>query len=195
MAKMVAVLIDGGFLRVQAKRAGKTYDPAFIAATAWNCLADGEEPLRFFYYDCRPYAGSVKLPVSGLEHEFNGSDAWIRQLAAMDLFAVRLGVLKFRGWVPAHTPIAATPISDADFKPKFEQKGVDMRIGLDVAKFADTKSIDRLILMTADTDCVPALKYARIAGLQTVLVHLPGLKSVPELTWHSDYIRKVEWPA
>jgi hypothetical protein len=38
----VAVLIDGGFLRVIAKKAGKTYDPDFIEKFAHACKAIDE---------------------------------------------------------------------------------------------------------------------------------------------------------
>ncbi len=41
-----------------------------------------------------------------------------------------------------------------DFKPDSSKKGVDMRIGLDIANYAVTRAVDRLILMTGDTDCL-----------------------------------------
>ena len=37
---------------------------------------------------------------------------------------------------------------DADFAPKFQQKGVDMRIGLDMATIAANRSVDLIALMT-----------------------------------------------
>ena len=40
--------------------------------------------------------------------------------------------LKFRGWVPKRIPLSGTALADADFKPEFHQKGVYMRIGLDI---------------------------------------------------------------
>lgn len=85
-------------------------------------------------------------------------------------------------------------MTDDDFKPDFEQKGVDMRIGLDMANYSTTRSVDRLILVLGDTDCLPAMKHARISGLQVVLVTLPNQKPAPELLWHSDYERRVAWP-
>lgn len=157
-------------------------------------MAQDETLFRVLYYDCAGFEGSTKLPVSGAEHEFKASDHWLRTLAQKDFFAVRRGVLKFRGWKPKKIPLAATPLTDADFKPDFEQKGVDMRIGLDMATFSETKSVDRLILVSGDTDCVPAMKYARKAGIQVVLVLLPNGRSTPELLWHSDFERAVAWP-
>jgi uncharacterized LabA/DUF88 family protein len=195
MVDKIAVLIDGGHLRVAARKAGRDYNPAFIEAVARLCAGRDEQVLRFLYYDCAPFSGSLKLPVSGQMKTFEGSDGWLRDLAARDLFAVRRGVIKFRGWTPVKTPISPEHLEDEHFKPSFEQKGVDMRIGLDVAKFCETKAASRIVLMTGDTDCVPALKYARIAGLQTALAILPGHRPAPELTWHADYVRQVPWPA
>lgn len=78
--------------------------------------------------------------------------------------------------------------------PDFEQKGVDMRIGLDIANHASAKSVDRIILITADTDCIPAMKQARISGLQVIIVAFPGQKLPPELLWHADFERRIAWP-
>ncbi|MCO5160002.1 MAG: NYN domain-containing protein [Mesorhizobium sp.] len=187
-------MIDGGHLRALARQADHIYDPDYIEKIARACVEPDETLLRILYYDCAPYAGKARLPVSGTEYEFKGSDAWLRELAARNLFAVRRGVLKFRGFKPKRIPIASNALSDSDFKPDFEQKGVDMRIGLDIANYATTKSVNRIILITGDTDCVPAMKHARISGLQIVLASLPNHKVAAELLWHSDYERRIVWP-
>ncbi|MGC1871227.1 MAG: NYN domain-containing protein [Acidobacteriaceae bacterium] len=196
MLKPVAVLIDGGHLRVMAKKSGKNYVPAFIEQFSKKCVIHTDEELqRVLYYDCPPYNGTAKLPVSGTSHTFISSTAWLGELACRELFAVRQGVLKFRGFVPNKTPVPGNKVlTDADFKPLFEQKGVDMRIGLDIANYAQNRSVSRILLVSNDTDCIPALKLARISGLQTVLVCLPGRKSHSELAAHADYVRKVSWP-
>jgi uncharacterized LabA/DUF88 family protein len=117
------------------------------------------------------------------------------QLSHKNLFAVRRGVLKFRGFKPRATPVPATaPLTDADFKADFEQKGVDMRIGLDIAAYSHTRAVDRIILVSSDTDCVPALKYGRRAGLQTVLVQPGNTHLAPELLSHADFKRPVLLP-
>ena len=157
-------------------------------------MAADETLFRVLYYDCAMYVGKAKLPVSGAVHVFTGDDQWLRALAAKDFFAVRRGVLKFRGWKPKKMPIAPATLTDADFHPDFEQKGVDMRIGLDIATCSEERTVDRIILVTGDTDCVPAMKHARKAGLQVVLIGLPNGRSTPELLWHSDFERKIAWP-
>jgi len=115
-------------------------------------------------------------------------------LSHKDLFAVRRGVLKFRGYRPKKTPVATAALTDADFEPIFEQKGVDMRIGLDIAAYSDRRAVDRIILVSADTDCVPALKYGRRAGIQTILIEPEGSKIPPELKAHADFSRTVILP-
>lgn len=191
----VAVLIDGGHLRVLVRLVGKDYTPNYIEKVAHACVEADEQLLRVLYYDCAPYRGTVKLPVSGADHEITGSDHWLHELARKNLFAVRRGVLKFRGFKPKKVPIAPDTLTDDDFSPDFEQKGVDMRIGLDMANFCTTKSVERLILLTGDTDCLPAMKHCRIEGLQLVLATLPNRKPAPELLWHCDIRRTIKWPA
>jgi uncharacterized LabA/DUF88 family protein len=190
----VAVLIDGGFLRVIAKKAGKTYDPDFIEKFAHACKDIDENIFRILYYDCALYTGTVKQPVSGTDLTFTASDAWLHAISHKDLFAVRRGVLKFRGFKPRKTPVAPSSLTDADFEPLFEQKGVDMRIGLDIAAYSDNHSVERIILVSGDTDCVPALKYGRRAGLQTILVEPVGARIAPELVAHADFKRTVVLP-
>ncbi|MBM7045217.1 NYN domain-containing protein [Rhizobium lusitanum] len=195
MSKKVAVLIDGGHTRVLAKSAGYTYNPDYIEKIAKACIAADEEPLRFLYYDCAPYVGNAVLPVSGSQKQFNGSDVWLKELAAKDLFAIRLGVLKFRGFIPKQIPVGAGALTDNHFKPSFEQKGVDMRIGLDIATYSANRSVERLILLSGDTDCIPAMKHARISGLQVALVSFPNRAASQEMLGHSDIERHMAWPA
>jgi len=69
-----------------------------------------------------------------------------------------------------------------------------MRIGLDIAAFSANKSVDRIVLVTNDTDCVPAMKYGRKSGLQMILARLPNCKPAKELPPHADFVRHVPWP-
>lgn len=191
----VAVLIDGGHLRVLARQSQLDYNPDFIERTAHAAVHADESLFRVLYYDGAPFSGTVRQPISGEDLVIAGDDAWLKRLESKDLIAVRRGVLKFRGFKPRRTPLVANPPTDADFKPDFEQKGVDMRIGLDIANFASTKSVDRIILVSGDTDCVPAMTQARINGLQVVTIELPRHRLARELMYHSDFVRRIAWPA
>lgn len=176
------------------KKAKKTYDPAFIEKFAHACISADEECLRVLYYDCAPFIGSAIQPVSGTPRSFTGSDRWLHEIAALDLFAVRRGVLKFRGFKRDPKVAPGATLKDSDFNPQFEQKGVDMRIGLDIAAYSAEHLAERIILITNDTDCVPAMKFARKAGLQTILIQVPNCKPAPELVAHSDFKRSIGWP-
>jgi uncharacterized LabA/DUF88 family protein len=191
-----ALLIDGGHLRVCTKRAGRNYDNAFIEAFSHECFVATEYLFRIFYYDSPQYRGKVNLPVSGGETTFQSSDRWLNDLAKLERFAVRRGTLGFRGWRPKHTPIAGAALTDADFTPIFEQKGVDMRIGLDIATFAERQSIERILLVSADTDMIPAMKQARKSGIEVGLIQLapPALELHNTLKAHSDFVRHVPLP-
>lgn len=60
------VMIDAGHLRVRARQANRPYDPDFIEKIAHACISPAQETLlRVLYYDCAPYVGEARLPVSG----------------------------------------------------------------------------------------------------------------------------------
>lgn len=69
-----------------------------------------------------------------------------------------------------------------------------MRIGLDIATYADERLTERIVLITGDTDCIPAMKHGRKSGIQMILVSLPGQHLAPELFEHADLRRAIPWP-
>lgn len=80
-------------------------------------------------------------------------------------------------------------LTESDFELSIEQKGVDMKIGVDIASLAYKKQVDKIILISGDSDFVPASKLARREGIDFVLdpmwspikpdlfEHIDGLKS------------------
>lgn len=188
-----ALLIDGGHLRVATKRLRLDYTPNLIERFALSCLTSEEDFLRIFYYDCPPYRGQQKLPVSGTTIDLTRDDVLLEDLASRDLFAIRKGALAFRGWVPKKLPVDGRLLRDDDFRPNFEQKGVDMRIGLDIATLAEDRIVERIILVSADTDMIPAMKHARKKGLQIVAVQLPRptFPLTRQFMAHADFRREV----
>ena len=93
--KRLAILFDGGHVRVQAKRSGKMYSASLIEKVAHAACATDEEIYRILYYDCEQYSGTAKLPVSGVERTFTPHSTLLADLCRKQLFAVRKGVLKF----------------------------------------------------------------------------------------------------
>lgn len=49
------------------------------------------------------------------------------------------------------------------------QKGVDMRIGIDISSLTLKKQVDTIILVSGDSDFVPAAKLARREGIEFIL--------------------------
>lgn len=190
------LLVDGGYLRACARAAKLTYDNPFISKFCPSCFEQNEYLFRIFYYDSPQYRGKVNLPVSGDQTTFSSSDKWLSDLAKLERFAVRRGTLGFRGWKPKKVPIAATALTDSDFSPIFEQKGVDMRIGLDIATFAERQSVERILLVSGDTDMIPAMKQARKAGIEVGLIQLPQpTRDLHDtLQAHCDFVRHIPWP-
>lgn len=56
-----------------------------------------------------------------------------------------------------------------DIRLGLRQKGVDMRIGLDISTLTLKKQVDTIILVTGDSDFVPAAKLARREGVEFLL--------------------------
>jgi uncharacterized LabA/DUF88 family protein len=89
---------------------------------------------------------------------------------------------------------------DDDFEANIQQKGVDIKIGLDVAWISQHNAINRIILLSADTDFVPAMKLARRQGVQITLIEayrtnasLIGEELSPLLLEHAVFIRKIKY--
>lgn len=190
------LLIDGGYLRASSPN-NQRYNADFIEQCAIACYdSKFDYRLRTLYYDAPLFNGKVKLPVSKADKEFTTGDSLMESLARKDRFACRAGTLKFRGWVLKDTLPAGKVPEDADFKPTFEQKGVDMRVGLDISKFAYYRSVERILLLSNDTDMVVALKEARKADIEVGIIQLPApVKPVHvDLVSHADFVRPISWP-
>lgn len=81
-------------------------------------------------------------------------------------------------------------LTENDFIFVTQRKGVDMRIGVDIASMAYKKQVDQIILIAGDSDFVPAAKLARREGIDFVLdpmwanikenlfEHIDGLRSM-----------------
>lgn len=74
-----------------------------------------------------------------------------------------------------------------DIKPGFRQKGVDMRIGVDIATLTLKRHVDTIVLCTGDSDFVPAAKLARREGVEFLLDPL-GQQIKDDLNEHIDGI-------
>jgi uncharacterized LabA/DUF88 family protein len=207
--KKTAVLIDAGFVRaLLPKTVGYADVAQIIESLSLACIStrDDEEMHRVLYYDCPPYDGAgannphpldpTRTPTSAGHRNFWNAVHSI--LRGKPYFAVRLGEVSFDGWAlteRATVELLAdgrSPVAD-DFAPVLRQKGVDLRIGLDVALMAKDRLIDRIVVVSVDADIVPAMKVARREGVQVVLAAL-GHKTKASLREHADLYRAIHVP-
>lgn len=65
--------------------------------------------------------------------------------------------------------IGLNELTEKDLSFSMSQKGVDMRIGIDIASLAYKKQVNQIVLIAGDSDFVPAAKLARREGIDFVL--------------------------
>jgi len=160
---------------------------------------------RVFYYDAEPYRKPQTRPLGGLTVRFAETSVarqrgqLLRGLELSPDFAVRLGELVFRGWRPSAAAMRSlqaqpgTTVRSENFVPHFQQQGVDMRIGLDIAALALKKLVDTVVLVTGDADMVAAMRFARREGLRVGLCTLGHPSTRWELRAHADFL--LTWKA
>jgi uncharacterized LabA/DUF88 family protein len=179
---------------------GGGYAPVLMEGAG---VEETPELYRIFFYDCPPLKKRAQYRVSGRPLNFAKSEVAIlrdeihTELSGIRKVALRLGVLNegLSGWIPQADAVKrwlADPDKfdpqDEDFIYDIKQKGVDMRLGLDVAAMAFKKQVNQIILVAGDADFVPAVKLARREGVDVVLDPMWG-NPAPDLLKHVDGVR------
>ena len=136
---------------------------------------------RSFYYDARPYDPKAHTPIAKSAINYAVSSQAIFRNKLFDALhrcpnlAVRLGdvrknsdrssILKVEPQTRLlNRSLAVSDLTDDDFSPAFGQKGVDMRIGLDIASITLKRQAN--VLVPAAADFVPAAKLARPGSIR-----------------------------
>ena len=209
MMKKIAILIDGGWftkaiecsIPAQLPR-GVTADVIYKNAVS-VVESKTEEIVKIFYYDSSPHEKKESNRISQVVSDYAATSAnqarkrLFKELGKRDFVALRRGVVEPRGWTLTKAyqsklmngQMAAPSATDVFLN--FEQKGVDMRIGIDVATLALKKLVDRVILISGDTDMIPAIKLARREGIQVVLINVPKRTLTSELIEDADLVRNL----
>lgn len=206
-----AILVDGGFYRRRAYVAFGDKTPEERADELYGYCkrhlkthGESSELYRIFYYDCPPMATQVYHPLTQKTVNFAKSDtySWANkffdELKRKRKVALRMGELSeqhahyaLKGNILnklMRGDIAVSELTEKDFLFSVDQKGVDMRIGLDIASLAYKQQVDQIVLISGDSDFVSAAKLARREGIDFVLDALhTNIK--PNLFEHIDGLR------
>lgn len=192
------ILIDGGFFDFRFRKLNPGKIPTVqdveqlvndvTASLKAKSAGETEDILfRVFYYDCRPFSGSVpdhSNPMKKTDYSKTRSYPikvkYLEDIAKLERFALRLGELSFTGW---KQDIAGT------WKPDFKQKSVDMKFGLDIATMATKHTVEKIVLVAGDSDFIAPIKMARKEGLWVYLYPM-GNHLKPALVEHCDFILK-----
>lgn len=199
-----AVLIDGGFIR---RKLGSQAEPTtlhqireFLDVLRAHPALAGMTLHRIYWYDAMPLETGANRPLKGGHVDFSAtalaqtSKALLNGLCTLPHVSLRRGDLVFRGWrirkgrLPDREP--SVTLFSTDLEPNIQQKGVDMRIGLDIASLTMKAHADTIVLVAGDSDFIPAMKFARREGARLYLVTLnhsvrPGMRE------HSDLLLDV----
>lgn len=145
---------------------------------------------RVFYYDSPPLNIKVHYPLvnSGETNprvlDFSKQPETIHrneiltEVKKQRKFALRLGTIKHdKQWKLTDDALnnllkgicKFEDLTNNDFYYSMRQKGVDIKLGVDIASIAQERLVDKIVLFAGDSDFVPAAKLARINGIDFVL--------------------------
>lgn len=216
--RTTAILIDGGYYRVRSRALWGNKSASDRAQELYNyCMLHITEPVeprdlyRIFYYDCPPMTRTLIHPLTGNHVDFSSlpgtkwSNDFFRSFVERRKVALRMGELaeSTANYILKDSVLTdllarkktIESLCEDDFRVEVKQKGVDMRIGLDVASFAQNRLVDQIVLIAGDSDFLPVVKMARKSGIDVLLdplkqfpkrnmqEHIDGIESYTELMY------------
>jgi uncharacterized LabA/DUF88 family protein len=200
-----AFLVDGAFyLRRHRQTFGDGPASEAVRHLVEMCkkhIESESDLYRILFYDCPPLAKKAHHPVTKKAVNFGKTPLFAfrtelhRLLVRERKVALRLGRLaQLSGWTLTEDATSAlikgtrqvSDLVEDDMTYSVRQKGVDMRIGLDIASLAFKGLVQRIVLVAGDSDFVPATKLARTEGIEVILD--PMWADVPD-----DLVEHVDW--
>jgi len=155
MTDKAAVFIDLGYFSKSLK---DEFDSVRVDLLKFSNKICGDcERFRTYVYDCDPFQD----PSPSVEQKVRkaNADRFHHVLKMLPRFEVRLGRLARR--------------MDAQGAPKYEQKGTDTQLSVDLVELCYKGIIGRAMLVTGDSDFVPAVVAAKNVGV-IVEIHYYG---------------------
>ena len=121
-----------------------------------DVMVEGDELLRAYYYHCLPYQSNP--PTERERARYAARHRFLTALGHIPRFEVRLGKLARLGMTD-------------DGKPVFQQKRVDLMLGVDMVLLSCKDRIAKVALLSGDSDFTPAVEAVKREGVLTTLWH------------------------
>ena len=207
---VTAILVDGGFYRKRAYALFGDKNPQeradeLLEYCRRHIRKSRSNLYRIFYCDCPPSTKVLYHPLLRSEinlaksDQYRWSNAFFSELLEKRKVALRRGeeLESQRGYTLKPEPtkkllagrIMVDELREQDFFLDIKQKGVDMRLGLDISTLAERGLVNQIVMIAGDSDFVPAAKHARRSGIDFILDPMwsPITDSLSE---HVDGIRE-----
>ncbi|MBQ9521779.1 MAG: NYN domain-containing protein [Oscillospiraceae bacterium] len=147
-----AIFIDEGYWMKVLDGFGR---PKIDYSKFSTFLARGESILRVYYYTALPYRG--KIPTKEEQTRYEKKQGFLNSLSRLDFYEVRCGKLK--------------RMFDENGKSVFQQKRVDTLMTCDLLRLTYKARMDRAVIVTGDSDFIPAIQITKDEGVQIELVY------------------------
>lgn len=205
MPPRFVLLLDGGFVIRKLKDADRCFPDADRVEALSHRIVDRcrselglGDLLRIYFYHARPATADIVNPLDGARESLaktrvaRDHESLIDRLEVRPDFAVRLGETSVNDWRLGSAAIknlraGKSAIQARDLVPNISQKGVDLRIGLDMARLALRPIAQSIAVVSGDSDLVPAFKFARREG-QRLLLWTLGHGVKREMYCHADRV-------
>ncbi|WCE32294.1 NYN domain-containing protein [Vibrio sp. SCSIO 43137] len=215
--RTVAIFVDAGFFnRIFTSHIDPdmNMNPEKLAKEMWHYWIkhvdrnNGEELYRIYFYDCPPLDQKAHHPITNKLIDFTKSDikkyknALHEALTHQPYVACRMGHLSTidKEWgfirkdiIHNFNKLIRGEVDPKDIDPnnvslRPRQKGVDMKLGVDITSVVLKKLANKIVLISGDSDFVPAAKLARIEGAHFILDAM-GRSVKGDLAEHIDGLK------
>jgi uncharacterized LabA/DUF88 family protein len=149
-----AVFLDAGYIEkvLSKEHPGLRIDYGKLA----HAMAGQEGLLRAYYYNCLPWLGEE--PTDAEKERFQKKQAFFSALDHLPRFQVRLGKLALAGYSREGAPV-------------YQQKRVDLMLGVDMTLLASKGKVTSIALFSGDSDTIPAIEAVKQEGVIVKLWH------------------------
>jgi uncharacterized LabA/DUF88 family protein len=150
----VAIFVDGAYLDkiLEPIRRGRKVDFHLFLGNVVKKAGSDREIIRIYNYHCLPYQSDP--PTVEQSQKLSNAQRFFRALQRTSRFEVRLGRLAYRG-------------DNSEGKPIYEQKRVDLLLGIDLTLHAARRTVDEVFIVAGDSDFIPAITTAKSEGIVT----------------------------